>query len=400
MQPPTDPLLGAVLDERWQIDAPLGAGGMGAVYRGRQLNVDRPVAIKVLHALAAHDSKARERFANEARVIASLQHPHIIRLFDVGTDLQGRPWLAMELLEGEPLDARLARLGPLPVDLVLGVLADVADALVEAHGRGIIHRDLKPANIFLQRVGDRDVVKVLDFGVAQVADHRVTTTGRTPGTPAYVAPEQAQGAAIGPGADLYALGVVAYELLTGTLPFDAPTALALIFQHVQLPPPPMADRNPERPVPPPVEALVRRLLAKRPEERPPSAAALRDEVAALRRALEVHTEAQAPAWPKPTTGEAPTRWPLWAAGLVLLAGAGVWFALRPDPPDQPRLDASPTPAATAPDAQPSRSLPQDAGVPDAARPDARIADASAPDAQAPEATPPARRRRAGRRPRA
>ncbi len=272
---PTDPLIGAIIDGRFRVEVCIGLGGMGAVYRARQLGADRDVALKILRHDRARADEAVRRFATEARVIARLRHPHTVVLIDhgrLGDDL----YLVMELVDGETLSARMAR-APMQAPVGLELLAQVADALTEAHGLGIVHRDLKPGNIVIERVGDRDVARILDFGVAKVIDDEaMTLTGTVIGTPAYMAPEQARGLDIGPAADIYALGVMTYEMLTGCRPFSAGNTFALLLQHVERPPPPLAPQLPEGPGWSALAELVMSMLAKDPAARPSGAARVRD----------------------------------------------------------------------------------------------------------------------------
>ena len=223
----------------YQIEAPLGAGGMGEVYRARDTRLDRIVAIKVLPENVAADLELKQRFEYEARVVASLSHPHICTLFDVG-EHEGRPFIAMELLEGQVLSERISSQG-VRIEQVVEWGLQVAEALAAAHAKEIVHRDIKPGNIFITTGGS---AKVLDFGLAkpsalesrqgtQSGDHPttlespLTTPGVALGTVAYMSPEQVYGEALDTRTDLFSLGVVLYELATGTLPFTGRTSAAL-----------------------------------------------------------------------------------------------------------------------------------------------------------------------------
>ena len=271
MSEPTDPLVGQVLDGRYRVIERIGRGGHGTVYRGWQASIDRGVAIKVLRAEAAADGETRRRFEAEARIISTLRHPSTLKLVDFGQTPDGRLFTVTELLQGETLADRLAR-GPLPPDAVVRVLRTVAEVLVEAHAEGVIHRDIKPANLFLEQVGALLVVKVLDFGIARLGDGLTTETGKVFGTPAYMSPEQAEGRRAGPESDLYSLGVVGFECLTGGPPFSADSALSLLLKHVHDPPPRLAQRWPADDPRTPLGRLVDGLLAKAPSDRPRSAA--------------------------------------------------------------------------------------------------------------------------------
>ncbi|NUS12402.1 MAG: protein kinase [Streptomyces sp.] len=257
---------GDVLAGRYRLERVLGRGGMGAVWQGRDETVlDRDVAVKVLHETSA-DPTAVRRFQKEAATLAGLQHPGITVVHDAGSH-EGHLFLVMELLHGADL-ARLAARHPqgLPLDTVLGLSRQTAEALAAAHGRGVIHRDLKPANLFLQ---DDGRVKICDFGIARGTDTTSTLTesGRVVGTPAYMSPEQCQDLPLDTRSDLYSLGCVMYELLTGEPPFTPRQPLyALLRQHAEVPAPPVADRRPD--IPGRLADLVTSLLAKSPRDRP------------------------------------------------------------------------------------------------------------------------------------
>ena len=213
---PTDPLVGTVLQGRYRILERVGQGGMGAVYRAVQVNIDRDVAVKVLTPDAAEREHVVRRFENEARIISKLRHPNTLKLIDFGEADDERLFLVAEFLSGQPLDAVL-RQGAIGVGRTLHVMAEAADSLAEAHGQGIVHRDLKPGNLFLERVGDQDVIKVLDFGIAKLATGTsYTVEGTVFGTPAYMSPELARGESVDSRSDLYSLGVIAYECLCGS----------------------------------------------------------------------------------------------------------------------------------------------------------------------------------------
>ncbi|GAA4634310.1 hypothetical protein GCM10023196_075320 [Actinoallomurus vinaceus] len=265
---------GLLLAQRYRLDAPIGAGAMGQVWRGVDLGLNRPIAIKILPSQVAQDANGVARFRREAESAAGLQHPGICAVFDI--DTQGSvTFLVMELLQGSDL-ARVvaAHPGGLPIDQVVGLAEQITDALAVAHARGVVHRDIKPANLFLQQDGR---VKVCDFGIARLADHTtLTATGGLLGTPRYMAPEEFRGAPADFRADLYALGGVLYELFTGKPAFDAddPGLAAIMYKHLNEAPVPLRSHRPDIPVH--LERLVLDLLAKAPDERPVSAAAVRD----------------------------------------------------------------------------------------------------------------------------
>jgi serine/threonine protein kinase len=249
----------------YEVTELLGRGGMGEVYRGRHLGLDRPVAIKFLRSSLAEDPEFRERFLREARLSARLSHPHVVQVYDTG--LEGdRPYLVMELLEGESLHARLKR-GALPQEEAIAVARQALAALARAHSQGIVHRDIKPGNIFLCRDG---TVKVMDFGIARALDEvRLTQTGTQMGTAEYMSPEQVEGQATDARSDLYAMGIVLHEMVTGEVPFAAATPLSVMHQQVTRPTPGLPDW-----VFPGVREVAARALAKSSADRFPSAEAM------------------------------------------------------------------------------------------------------------------------------
>jgi serine/threonine-protein kinase len=249
------------------VEALLAAGGMGEVWAARDLLLDRAVAVKVLGGAFAGDSRAAERLRREARAAGRVEHPAIARVLDLGED-GGRPYLVMELLEGESLAERIARTGPMDPAEAAGVVAAVAGALEAAHRAGIVHRDVKPGNVFLTSDGQ---VKVLDFGIARAAGDATLTTGDLIGTAAYLAPERALGHRATAASDVYALGVVLYELLAGRRPFEAGSNIELAMAHVNAEPVPLALAAPS--TPPSLAAACERAMAKDPAARPRSAAA-------------------------------------------------------------------------------------------------------------------------------
>jgi serine/threonine-protein kinase len=279
-QPP-DPLLdrvAAAVGDRYDVQREIGRGGMAVVYHAVEVRLQRPVALKVLPPDLAFRAGVRARFLREAQTAAQLSHPNVVPVFAAGDD-GGVAWLAMALVDGETLAARVARPPRLAPGEAARVLAEVADALAYAHARGVVHRDVKPDNVLLDRHTGR--VVVTDFGIARAAeeDERLTMTGAALGTPAYMSPEQAMGeGAVDGRSDQYALGVVGYQLLTGVLPFQASSATAMLMKHVGETPRPVRERAPE--VPPALAAAVERALAKRPADRWPDAGAFRDAVRA------------------------------------------------------------------------------------------------------------------------
>jgi serine/threonine-protein kinase len=258
---------GRRLGGRYRMEALLATGGMGEVWAARDLLLDRAVAVKVLGGALAGDGRAAERLRREARAAARLEHPNIARMLDLG-EQDGCPYLVMELLEGESLAARIDRAGAMAPPEAARVAVAVADALEAAHRAGVVHRDVKPGNVFLTSGGE---VKVLDFGIASAAGEAALTTGEMLGTPAYLAPERVLGNPATPAADIYALGVVLYELLAGRRPFDDGSDIELAMAHVHAHPAPLAPAAPS--APPSMVAACEQAMAKDPSARPPSAAA-------------------------------------------------------------------------------------------------------------------------------
>ena len=268
--------VGQLLAERYEILAELGRGGMGRVYQAFDRELGEAVAIKTLLGQPDDGSHDAERLLREIQICRKITHPNVVRVFDLGR-FPGGIFLTMELLEGERLDHRLARQGPLPTQLVQHFLCELAAGLEEAHALGVVHRDLKPSNIFLTPLR----LKILDFGIARQlgSDARLTATGFAVGSPAYMSPEQLQGLPLDGRSDLYSLGVLTFALLAGREPFAGATAAALAVQHLQQQPPDLRHLRPELPAGWP--EMVARLLAKRPADRFQSAAEFAGAVAAL-----------------------------------------------------------------------------------------------------------------------
>jgi tRNA A-37 threonylcarbamoyl transferase component Bud32 len=288
----------------YRLVARIGAGGMGEVWRASHRMLARSAAIKLVRPQAAGTTARQQdvssrRFKREANVIASLQSPHTVYLYDFGVSEDGRFYYVMELLDGISLQELVTAFGPQPAPRVLSILRQTCASLGEAHERGLVHRDLKPSNVMLCKVGlTYDFVKVLDFGLAKVAADetvsQLTVEGTTTGTPGYMAPEVALGEATVDGrADVYALGCVAYFLLTGTLVFEDTNPMSMALKHVQATPAPPSTRT-ELPIPADLERLVLECLNKKPEDRPASARDLRRRLEAC--AVGAWTEASAEAW--------------------------------------------------------------------------------------------------------
>jgi len=282
---PQDPFIGRdILNGSFQILQKIGSGGMGAVYKALQPQMNRMVGVKILHPKLANRKDLVSRFRREARAMSQLTHPNTTKVFLYGELEDGSLYIIMEFLEGKNLNQTVRADGPFPVDRALPVLIQVCGALGEAHEAGIIHRDLKPENIFLvQSGGLRDYAKVLDFGLAKVGERQMrpgsvilTQEGMVFGTPEFMSPEQAQGKALTPASDIYSLAVILYEVLTGKLPFDAKSAMDHIQLHVTGKPIPLNQRSEGKTFPPLLERVIDRALAKRPEDRFATAAAFAD----------------------------------------------------------------------------------------------------------------------------
>ncbi len=263
-----------VLNGRYRLEELIGEGGMAVVYRAYDLALNRPVAVKILRAQYGSDANFLRRFEREAQAAARLVHPNIVNVYDVGRD-DGVHYIVMEYVRGQTLKHLILRHAPFRLEHAAHIVGQVAAALDYAHRQGLVHRDIKPQNIL---VDDQGVAKVTDFGIAKgLTDVSLTEAGVGMGTVHYVSPEQARGEAATPASDIYALGVVLYEMLTGRLPFDADNPIGLAMQHVNAPPPPPRQFNPD--LPPQVEAIVLRALAKDPAQRYPSAGALAEALA-------------------------------------------------------------------------------------------------------------------------
>ena len=225
----SDPLVGAVLDGRYRVDAMIATGGMSAVYRGLDLRLDRPVALKIMDSRYAGDNQFLTRFQREARAVARLKDPGLVAVYDQGIDGQ-HPFLVMELIEGGTLRELLRERGPMPPHAVAAVLRPVLGGLAVAHSAGLVHRDIKPENVLISDDGD---VKIADFGLVRaVAEAKITSTSVILGTAAYLSPEQVSTGDAGPRSDVYSVGILAYELLTGVTPFTGDSALAVAYQRM------------------------------------------------------------------------------------------------------------------------------------------------------------------------
>lgn len=279
--PPVLHPIGEVLGSRYEVGAEIGSCAFATTYRGRDLRLGRVVAIKILRPDHAQDEAYVRRFEREARVAASVSHGNVVDTYDVGQH-DGLLYIVMQVIDGEDLKQLITRHAPVPPARAIGLTQQILAGLGAIHRAGIIHRDIKPQNVLLDRDG---VVHVADFGIAQPSmEAGLTTNGMTVGTASYMAPEQAQGARLGRATDLYAVGVVLYELLTGQPPFAGPTALALMVAHIQTAPVPPSQRAPSQSISRALDSVVMRALAKHPDDRFPDATSMaRALVAAIER---------------------------------------------------------------------------------------------------------------------
>src|SRR5437773_3882136 len=257
----TDTLINTLFDGRYKILRKLGAGGMANVYLAEDQELGRRVAIKILNERHANDEQFVERFRREAKNAAGLSHPNIVSIFDRG-EAEGTYYIAMEYLDGRTLKELLVRNGPTPVPIAIDYARQILSALSFAHRNGIVHRDIKPHNIV---VGADGRLKVTDFGIARSGASQMTEAGSIVGTAQYLSPEQARGAPVDPRSDIYSLGVVLYEMLTGKVPFSGDTPVEIAMKHLsQVPEPPSKLRDG---IPHDLDAVVMRALAKDPDQR-------------------------------------------------------------------------------------------------------------------------------------
>ncbi len=350
--PKTGALTGLVLDQKYRLESKLGEGGTGIVYRARRLLIGDSAAVKLLHPDQMGHPKAVERFRREAQIAARLKHENLVNVYDFGVSKEGLIYFVMEIAEGVSLRQMIEDQGKLTETMTAEIMRQVCAAIDDAHRRGVVHRDLKPENILVHTTPRGLQVKVLDFGISaqrEIAGCKLTRTGGVIGTPHYMSPEQCKGEELDGRSDIYSLGIVLFEMLTGVVPFNSSTPTAIVVQQVNQTPPPLREINPK--ISPAVEAIVLHALAKQPGARPQTAGELaRDLSAALNRANDSATRPSAvtmrvadPKFDKrpAKTGSTPRRALLLVAALLLLvvaAGGGFSWHLRKSGSGQPVTD--------------------------------------------------------------
>jgi len=391
-----DPLIGSTIDGRYIIEAVIGQGGMGFVYAARHAIIDKRVAIKVLKKEHSQDASAVERFLVEAKAASKIGHQNIVDITDFGVLPDGHAYFVMEFLDGPTLGKMVHERGNIGPEEAIAITVQVARGLQAAHDKGIIHRDLKPENVFvLERDGQKDVVKIVDFGIARdvTTKKRLTLAGMVLGTPEYMSPEQATGQPTDHRVDLYALGCILYEMLTGDVPYKGETPTKTLTMHVFDKPQPPSERRPDLPIPASLEKVVLRILEKKPADR---YADLREMMAELDR---VDAELRGPSKPAmarraPTVTQAPATEPnpivedeqppraggrlglvVAAAAVLLLAVVGMALAVGGKKKPEVVVEQLPQPGAATTGAQPvaqPQPQPIDPGVQTAAKKDVEI----------------------------
>jgi predicted Ser/Thr protein kinase len=351
-----DPLVGKDFANRYHIEARIGVGGMGSVYRGRDKHLGRNVAIKVLLKDLRKDPEQIKRFFNEAKVVAKLRHPNTIQVFDFGESDDGSYYIAMEFMSGEQLDDHVAK-HEMSLMRVIEIVEQVCLSLEEAHNAGIIHRDLKPDNVFIDTVDNKRIVKVIDFGIAKLMSggENLTQAGMVFGTPAYMSPEQAKGETLDPRSDIYSLGVIIFFLLTGKPVFTGENPMEIAIKHITTQPPALAPLSKLGELPADLIALVESMLSKDRDVRPRTAGVVRTSLMDIKSNILSHGPSSSatayigtPGFRSGNSGQvAPTtgmiapprsRAPLFAglAALLIAGGAGgSMLLLRADPPVPP-----------------------------------------------------------------
>lgn len=395
--PPSQGLVGSLVGERYQVERRLGEGGMGEVYLARHVLIGRPCALKVMSQALSKDPDAVSRFNREATSASRITHPNVCTVYDFGLTSEGLIYLAMEYVEGRALSAVLDQGGPMPVQRAAALLAQCAAGLMAAHELGIVHRDLKPDNIMVQSGKEREIAKLVDFGIAKAVEgapgQRVTKTGFVIGTPEYMSPEQLAGDPVEGRSDQYSLALVFYRLITGRLPFEGTSLQETLVQRLTDPPRPLAQSRPEVEFPAGLQAIMDRALARDPEQRYQTVLEFSDAVAAAvagdavtTRKLAARRGGELPPTRQTPAARAPRGRRVAAAGVgVLLLAAGGWGVVKltrgsptvsgadsvppAPPPAATPVDSlrgaplAPSPPAPAPQSETSQLRPQGTPVP-------------------------------------
>ncbi len=300
--PGNDQWIGRIVAGKYRVEELIGEGGMGQVFKATQLSLDKSIVLKVLRKSLLSDARTVARFQREAKAASRLNHPNAIGIIDFGQDSDDALYIAMEYVQGKDLHQILTDEGPIPERRLIRIVAQMLAALSEAHAVGVIHRDLKPENIMIEQRRDQpDFVKVLDFGIAKLQEapgsegQALTRAGFVCGTPEYMSPEQASGAAVDPRSDLYSVGVILYQCLTGVLPFDADSPVALATMHLSEDPVPPRQKNPDIHCSDALEKLILKAMAKLPEERPQTADQFRTELLAIEKSQRAAAKREASA---------------------------------------------------------------------------------------------------------
>ncbi|MBA3458533.1 MAG: protein kinase [Deltaproteobacteria bacterium] len=344
-------LTGKEIAGRYRLQKKLGEGGMGAVYKAEQISLKRACAVKLLRPEVANSQMLLRRFNAEAELVAKLSHPNTVNIYDFGQDSDGSLFIAMEYIEGKSLRDVIHQEAPIPLPRALKIASQIASSLVDAHAHKIVHRDLKPDNVMLQERGrQKDVVRVLDFGIAKLRDENrqsqlaMTQAGDMLGTPQYMSPEQIRGETIDGRTDIYSLGGLLYEMVTGRLPFEAPTVMALLSKHLLETIVPPSQRRPDLNLPPAIDHLILGAMAKNAAERPPTMEQFGEQIAALQAQFPADTTvvtaqatAQQPAMTRPHSLATP------ASGYPPSGGF-----VPPAPPQNPYPPPQPPPNGFAP----------------------------------------------------
>ena len=318
LEPPgsqVDDYIGTTIDGRYVVESVLGEGGMGVVYKCRRKVFDKAVAVKILRADLARNPEVLDRFVTEAKAASAIGSPHIVNVFDFGEVPDGSTYFAMEYLEGDTLGAAMSS-GTLDTDRAVRIGRQIANGLAAAHASNIVHRDLKPDNFIITSQDGQDFVKILDFGIAKVVglENKITRAGAVFGTPHYMSPEQCRGSSVDYRTDVYSIGVILYEMLTGSVPFDAENPLTILSMHLNEPPERFADRDPPVAARSGLESVVLKCLAKAPEDRFQSMIEVEAALAAIERGESVEIDVPISVAPPPDQYEIPAVVPP-AAGM-------------------------------------------------------------------------------------